>query len=84
MNRLSDADKSDILQALNEYEQLTPDHIGAFTVEPAIKVSLFKIIAVKVDSSSLNLDQLIETCKALLELTLKQLTRSAGLSNLTF
>jgi len=56
LNRLNDSDKSGILQILREFEQLTPDQINSFTMEPSIKVSLFKLIAAKVDSSSLNLD----------------------------
>lgn len=53
---LNDTDRNVILSMLQVFDRLTPDQIVAFTVEPAVKMALFSLIAHNVDSSAKNLE----------------------------
>lgn len=53
---LNDTDRNVILSMLQVFDRLTPDQIVAFTVEPAVKMALFRLIAHNVDSSAKNLE----------------------------
>ena len=47
---LTETDRDTILSMIKALENLSPDQMAAFVVEPSVKMALFRLIAQKVDS----------------------------------